>query len=306
MSEWATLQQQLEQMFIDNGCVERSIGPIVKAENDYRQYARSFHGHRILTDSFLSFFIDSILLAQRRTSNLKQDCHAFNILTLSSNFRRFRAANILFLNGHPLSGYALLRDLKDTAISLSAIANGSSSFDKLVGYGPNVDTNTLNENTWSQLTRNRKKEEWRIRDMYFGSKSLLTPDEVKEIDLWEQLFHAEVHGSRLTMATSFQSWTNRSIASPLLSYREESAAATFMNRCSETGWMLHRLLPTLQYEAGEFGAEWATRWCVLDTSFRFMVEDLSRDLNKPIGDAVSMLIDKYFTFSPDATSLAKT
>jgi hypothetical protein len=75
----------------------------------------------------------------------------------------------------------------------------------------------------------------------------------------------------------------------------EQAFAMYMNRASEVGWLILRLLPYLQIQENGFGIDWHRKCAVLDDSFRYMVHGLS-NLGKKIGDAFITLVDERFSF----------
>ena len=70
-----------------------------------------------------------------------------------------------------------------------------------------------------------------------------------------------------------------------------------MNRSSELGWLILRLLPYLQMTESAFGDGWHRKYLVLDESFRFMVHGLTK-LGKKIGEAFITLVDEKFSFKP--------
>ena len=70
-----------------------------------------------------------------------------------------------------------------------------------------------------------------------------------------------------------------------------------MNRWVEVAWMAHRLFPTLQLPATLFTEEWRSKWKVLDESFVAIVQALSTELNKKIGDAMVDFVTTKFPFT---------
>jgi hypothetical protein len=64
---------------------------------------------------------------------------------------------------------------------------------------------------------------------------------------------------------------------------------------TEVAWLLLRLFPYLQAKEAAFDAEWHRRYQILDESFRYAQQGLSR-LGKPIGAAFIKLVDEKFSF----------
>ena len=116
------------------------------------------------------------------------------------------------------------------------------------------------------------------------------------------MFHIEVHGSRFTYAFEGKPWLTESAPLPVAPRPDANSASMYLNRSNELGWMHLRLMPMLQIHAGAFGAEWTLKWNILDESFRFAVESLTKDLGKPIGAAISHLVDTCFAFHPESAS----
>jgi hypothetical protein len=67
----------------------------------------------------------------------------------------------------------------------------------------------------------------------------------------------------------------------------------YINRSSELGWMITRLMPYLQMTENAFGDEWHKKRESLDDSFRYMLEGLD-GLGKRIGASfIAMMGDKF-------------
>lgn len=86
-------------------------------------------------------------------------------------------------------------------------------------------------------------------------------------------------------------------ALPVLPKFEEMPFTMFMNRFSEVGWMLHRLIPLLQVAEAPLSDGWRDKWQVLDESFAQTVESLTQQLGKAIGAAVVELVKVKFPFT---------
>lgn len=297
VSEW---QNRLERYFTINGVVGGHLLEIIDKEKKYGEFViTKFHGQRVLMDSFFSFFIETIRTAN---SDVKKKGWPANnpeygptVLLYVTLFRSFRAAENLFTRGYPLDGYALLRDIKDRSIFLGAIVNGITSLSKILGY---VGNKALTEETYRKLKTERKKEEFRVLDLMIRKKSGLEKSVHFELQKWENLFHEEVHGSKLTYFTEGGKWLKGEMPLSIGPVPIERSYGMYMNRASEIGWLIVRLFPYLQLDPHSFGAEWAEKWYVLDDSFRIMVKGLEK-VGKRIATAFTNFIDIKFPFNPE-------
>lgn len=142
-----------------------------------------------------------------------------------------------------------------------------------------------------------------MRDRMLGSASGLEETHMRELDRWEQCFHEEVHGSRWTFFTELGPWLKGEKGLSFGPEPNDMAIGMYMNRCNEIGWMFLRTLPYLQLTPRAFGDTWATKWRVLDDSFRVTSEGLGK-MEKKIAWAFIALVDRKFDFSPEQTSYA--
>lgn len=251
-------QKQLEETFISNGVIDARMLGIMTMEDRYRQFViQRFYGPNLLAESFLDFFLTTIELAIEwvRQHGLPSTHQYYSpiLLLYITNFKRLRAAEILFLKGYPLQGYALLRDLKDQAIVVAAIMNGLTSYRAISGEGDPV--------TMKKIKWRRKKEEQKVRASLLREESGLDKNHQDELERWEELFHLEVHGSRLTSAEGID-WLLGNARLSIGPTQQESSIAMYMNRFSEIGWMLLRTFPFLQVEPLALGEKWAKEWKV--------------------------------------------
>lgn len=295
VAEW---QSRLEKYFKVDGIVGGHLIDILDMESAYGKYViGKFHGHLVLMDSFYSFFIETLRTAVEfaNAKGIPKECpyYRFILLYYVTIFRSFRAAENLLNRGYPLDGYALLRDIKDCAIFLGALARGRTSFSKLLGE---PKSGNITEEEYHRIKIERKKEERRILDETIRKKSGLPPQVQKELETWENLFHEEIHGSKLTF-TEGMDWLLGKRPLSLGPIPNDKSAAMYMNRASEIGWLTVRTLPFLQLEPNAFGRQWTEKREVLDESFRLMVESLGK-LGKEIGKAFIQLVDIKFSF-PD-------
>ena len=300
VGEW---QKRLEKYFSVNGTVGGRLIDVFDQETAYGQYVNSkFYGQRVLMDAFFSFFVETLNLAANFVSvrgwPKEYPSYGVALLYYITVFRSFRATDVLWVKGYPLDGYALLRDLKDRAIFLGALVHGITSIPKLFGaknFRPGIKSITDDE--FNKILKELKSEEHRILDKMIRKKSGLPPDVQTELQTWESLFNAEVHGSKLTLARGI-SWLQGQQPLQLGPVPDQSTVATYMNRASEVGWLIVRAFPFLQLEANAFGNDWTEKWKILDDSFKVMVEGLA-NAGKKIGQAIIVLANEKFSFPLD-------
>jgi len=292
--EW---QDRLANHFTANGLIGGSLHGVFGEEEDVgRQVVERFHGHNVLIDSFQSFYIDTINLALGRVVEKGWPDNGPNyslaLASFSNLFRRYRACEILFAKGYPLDGYASMRDIKDRAVMLAGLAHNMTTFPRI--FGGLVPAPGELEEYERKSVRNRKNEENRIANLIAGKESGLSPDTQRELKRWDGLFHREVHGGFLSLVQEMDAPT-RGVAPVIGPTFDTQSFAMYMNRSTEMGWLIVRLLPFLQMSENSFGEEWQVKHSVLDDSFRFMVQGLS-SLGKRIGDAFTTLVDEKFSF----------
>ena len=298
VAEW---QQRLIDNFSYDGTVGGNLGPIMESEDAYgHHFVTTYVGQNFLIESFQAFFFESLELARSRIHERgwpdKKPNFAPILIYYVTMFRSFRACEKLFFKGYPYDGYALLRDLKDRAIFLSAIAQGVTSFQAIMGY-PDGD-GEISDDEMKKLLGDKKKEEFEILNLMIRKNSGLPKDIITELGKWEQMFNAEVHGSRFSYFDELGKLIKGErefTASPVI---EEMSMAMYMNRSTEIGWLITRLLPYLQTEEGAFGDEWLDRQEILDDSFRYMQTGLTK-LGKNIGGAFTVFVDRKFSFPRD-------
>ena len=294
VAEW---QKRLVDYFTINGMVGQNLLEIYDQEKACGEYfANTFHGQVVLIDSFQSFYIETIKNAFDwvNANGWPEDCENYSqiLFYYIITFRSFRACENLLLNGYPLDGYALLRDLKDRSIFLAGIAHNITTFPALFGY-EGITSITAEE--YPEIKRRRKKEEYRVLNIMIRKGSRLPDKTITELELWEQLFNEEVHGSKFSFFTEVRDWIEKKSLT-IGPSPTESSMAMYMNRACEIGWLLVRLLPYLQIEKNAFGDSWAEKHYVLDDSFRYMQMGLSKK-GKKIGDAFIKFVDEKFSFN---------
>ena len=294
VAEW---QERLEKHFTVNDLVGGNLSEVIDLEHAYGQYfIDNFHGQSVLIDSFQSFYIETL----RRTlkwvaeNGWPKECETYSAMFLYFVvlFRRFRACEILLLKGYPLDGYSLLRNLKDSTILLAGIAHNMTTFTSILGK---ADPGTLTDEYWKKMKNDRKDEERRVLSRMIRKDSGLPTEVIAELEIWEQLFHEEVHGSKLTFSIEMKEWIRGETPLSIGPSPRELSTALYMNRTTEIAWLLVRLLPYLQPVEKAFGNEWHRKHQILDDSFRYASQELSKS-GKNIGDAFIKFVDEKFFF----------
>jgi hypothetical protein len=302
----ATWQGRLERTFTVDGVGGNRLLEVAAAEQAYASFARdNLYGHFVLANSFFVFFLETLALAESTRAEWDQASYQWYtplLLQQATNFRRLRAASNLFLQGYPLFGYALLRDLKDQAILIAGVGSGITTYRRLWGLeGDRTQSQPLTEADWGPIRKRIEKEEQRVFDFMLRGASGLEDEHRIELESWEKMFHQEVHGSRFTNMKGALWWGNSANPLPTMPTPDVNTAGMYVNRADEIGWMLLRTLPMLQLRPGAFGVEWARRWTILDESFQFLVESLARD-GLRVASSIIYFVETKFRFSPQSTS----
>ena len=294
VGEW---QKRLETNFTKNGLVGGSLVQVYKAEDDVGHYlVQNFKGQSALLDSFQGFYIDTLNLAYDQIKSDGWPKNAINypvaLAYLSNLFRRFRACEVLYIKGYPLDAYALMRDTKDRAFMLCAVASDMITLPGIMGLLGNDVKRT--QTPHHQYKENRKVAERRIMNSMMGRSSGLSSSDQQNLQEWREFFHMEVHGGWISLMQELAGLKKGRI--PQIGPAVDQAAfVIYINRSAELGWMIVRLLPFLQRSERAFGKEWAEKLQILDDSFRYMVEGLG-NLGKAIARSFITMMDTKFAF----------
>jgi len=294
VDEW---HKRLADRFKVNGLVGGNLRVVHEAEDHVSNYlVKTFRGQNALLDSFQSLLIETLTLANsgivsngwpRDASNYSTTLAAFSNL-----FRRFRACEVLYMKGYPLDGYALMRDIKDRALLMAAIARNMATFPEILGAtaAPVAEGGDYGK----EATKRRKASEHRIMHSMVGKDSGLPVDVQKALKQWDDLFHVEVHGGAMSLIQELGELASGR-AVQIGPSAIQDAYTMYINRSAELGWMVARLLPYLQTTENAFGQSWHEKREVLDDSFRYLLEGLS-DMGKKIGAAFIAMMDSKFMF----------
>lgn len=295
VAEW---QKRLGDNFSVNGTVGGNLLEILDLERACGQhFTQTCHGQDVLMHSFQGFYIETIENARDWIAEhgwpKDYPNYALTLLYYVITFRSFRSCEILLLNGYPLDGYGLLRDLKDRAIFLAAIAHNVTTLPLILGYGGSGSLKDYGD--WKRRTKERQKEKARVTNRMIRKDSGLPGEVIKVLGKWEQLFHEEVHGAQLSLCTELEQWMQGKVLLSIGPTPKKLSITMYMNRASEIAWLLLRSLPYLQVEDNAFGDRWQEKHKILDDSFLYMQKGLS-GLGKEIGDAFITLVEKKFSF----------
>lgn len=300
VTEW---QRRLEDTFGDDALVGTSLLPIVEAEERYGTcIAGLLSGFFALSSSFQAFYVDTLRAIQPGGVPRAAKWYWPLVFMHISTFRVFRSAEILLLKGHPLIGYSLLRDVKDRAFVFSAVARDLVSLKHACGWDvPPSASGGYGQVEYEHTVRARKKADGRIRKETIGTTSGFDQAAQADLKSWNQLFHAEVHGSNLSFAVDLKAWLQSRGPLPVANELfHEITIAMLVNRYEEAAWFALRTLPFLQPTASSFGPEWAQKWQILDESFRAAVRERPGKA-RDFADRIIQLVDTKFPFAPDRT-----
>jgi hypothetical protein len=299
----AKWQQRLEDHFSYQGIVGGRLLPLVMEQERLAgdEFITKYKGYRVIADSFLDFFAETLNAAihARQQVGWPKDhpWYAPCVLAFVTQFRGMRAAEILSMNGYPLDGYALQRNLKDQALLIGGVVMGITSFPALAGTR-GVDTlKQWDETTRELVFRNRLKEEVSVFRKMIGASSGLDGEQIAILKRWNRLFNMQVHGAGLTNYREANAWILQGQAPSIGPRIDIDANSVFMNQSNEIAWMTLRILPFLQLADTPFDRTWQEKWGVLDDSFRFTIEGLGK-IGKRIAPAFISMIDRNFATSP--------
>jgi hypothetical protein len=290
--------EKLESNFNYDNQSKHLLSMVISSELQFQHDLQEKYSlHLLLNKSFQKFFLETIDSINFWLMNNRPKHELFNVIFVLyiAMFRRFRACEKLLLHGYPLSGYALLRDLKDIAIFLGGIAHNLTTFNKVFGY---IGRSAVSDQKARKRRQKIKKEEQRIKDWMLKKDSGLPTETIENLMAWELLFHEEVHGSKFTFYGELNRWMESSKVPSSGPVWDEAGLAMYLNRSSEVCWMILRLLPFIQPVRNVFSTEWRDRMKILDNSFRYVEEDLLKN-GLQFADAFIQFIDSKFNFPGD-------
>jgi hypothetical protein len=284
----------LDSLFEHQGRPYGRAYHLFDAEEAYAQEILRFKGYLALSDALKCFFSETVeafnTLVRPSAEKPLSQYYSFLVPRLVRNYAALCGAERVAVKGYPFQGYTLLRNVFDSALHTSAALQHVVSFFTLEGLEVDKPFDK------SKAKKLRKQAEFEANRRMTGSESGLPAAVIAELKVWDDLFDYETHGGRLS-ATLAMDWMKGTGPLHLLPRYDEQAWVLYMNRYTEIGWMLLRLLPNLQPPDYPFGSGWDYKWRVLDQSFAECVSGLSEHLGKPIGDALVALVESKFPFS---------
>lgn len=264
----------------------------------YGQQVLQFKGYLALSDAFKSFFLETIeLLNVHIRPQVKQalsEYYGLFLARLAQSFQGLCGAERAAFHGYPYLGYSALRNIFDNTALTSGAMQKLTDFYAIEGVVPGEPFNP------TEALKLRKATEFSVREQLTGAKSGLPQETIALLRVWDTLFDAETHGSRLSLADT-TAWLKGDAGLPVVPRYEESALSMFMNRFSEVAWMTHRLIPLIQPGEVMFPVNWAEKWKVLDDSFRIAVVSLTEQLGKPIGAVMATFVEAKLPFNTQST-----
>lgn len=294
-------QTMLFDAFSHNGVLgERYLGKAMDLEKAIGEaFVNTYHGHRVLTDSFLDFF-GGTLLQQIELNNKvgwpnEEENYATCLMMYLTIFRSIRASEIASVNAYPLQGYIIQRSIKDQAFVLCAAASGIVGFGRLFGWEGLPEGHTP-EQRQDLIVKNRRKIEGMIKDRLIGPKSDLKTETSKLLQKLDQMFNIEAHRCLFSLfRESHKVMIEHKLDVSLVPGPDQLRDTMFINRATETNWMVHRLVPYMRRKDTPEDDQWVKNWKLLDDHFRWMVEGLGA-IGKEIAPAVIEFIDAKFKF----------
>lgn len=279
----------------------RTFGPVFEAEKKIGGiFNDTYYGARILTDSFLDFF-GQTLLEQIELNNKigwpqAEQNYATCVLMYLTIFRSVRASDVVASHAYPLQGYIIQRSIKDQAFILAAAANNMADFATLFGRKGLPEDRPWTEEDNEKAVKNRRTAENKIREKLIGSKSNLKPETIKLLVKVDQMFNVESHRGLFTLfGESHKLLIEHKLDVSLVAPPNKVSDPMFVNRSTETNWMIHRLVPYMRRKDTPVNETWNKNWKLLDDHFRWMVEGLGA-IGKAIAPAYLEMIDAKFKF----------
>lgn len=301
MEEIKKRQQLLFDAFRHNDVLGgRYFAPVVDLEREIgAKLSDTYYGHRVLTDSFLDFF-GGTLLKQIELNNKvgwpnEEQNYATCLMMYLTIFRSIRASDIASVHAYPLQGYIIQRSIKDQAFVLCAAASGIAGFGRLFGWEGLPEGQTP-EARQDLVIKNRRKVEGMIKDRLIGSKSDLKPETIKLLLKLDQMFNIEAHRGLFSLfRESHKLMVEHKLDVSLVPPSDPLRDTMFVNRATETNWMVHRLIPYMRRKDTPADEQWTKNWKLLDDHFRWMVEGLGA-IGKEIAASFIEFIDTKFKF----------
>lgn len=184
-------------------------------------------------------------------------------------FKQIGCTDLMATHGYPLPAYAMLRNVFDSLVLISAVMQRITDFPKIEGEIPGV---LPTDKKSRELRKNAERE---ARRRMIGMDSGLPADTREKLALLDDMFDLEVHGARFSHATAAGWVVGTDPLLPLVPEYQSHLTGLYEIRQSEIAWMAHRLLPLLQHSALTFPDAWKDSWRILDCGFEAHVRRLT-------------------------------
>jgi hypothetical protein len=291
---WAYYQERLDAISEYKNIPYCRAYDLFDNEEKHAQKCLQYKGYLALSDAFKCLFLETVELlnteCRPKITTQLSESYALFVPRLVHSFKSLCGSERLALKGYPLPAYALLRNIFDNLVMVSAVLQRITDFYSMDGIELEGKIDL------KELKKKKKKTECDVRSTMTGARSGLSQATIDELKIWDDMFDWETHGSRLSLAASI-SWMKSQEPLSVLPEFLEREFAMFMNRYCEIAWMVHRLLPMLQPLEAPLGNSWHEKWRIVDESFEAMVSSLTKQLGKPIGAAIVEFVSKKFPFN---------
>src|SRR5580658_5655973 len=137
-----------------------------------------FHGHRVLTDSFLEFFGETLQNQWGLNNQIgwpqNQPNYSVCLLMYVTVFRTIRASEVLSENGYIMQAYAMQRGIKEQLFVLCGVANQMEKFGALFAWRDvpqPKDRDRWDDKDRLRIVAQRRKVEGLLKDKIMGANS---------------------------------------------------------------------------------------------------------------------------------------
>jgi hypothetical protein len=292
--EW---QQQLTRTFeLTDDPMGGRTAVLTAAEQIHRQQAGpKCHGFAVLMEALQEFSLETFRLSIATAPPPDPIGYSIAVAT----FRRFRACLNNFWEGHCLEAAAGLRSILENVLFLSGTIHGFASLPEWIGTVEDVD---LTNTTGDELAAIRKEHrDDNMRKIVKHLTQSLSKSEKHDLQFMRRLLHGHVHHAESQVdILTLQTQNEKKWPAPFPTYSEREANI-FTNNAVCFGWAFSRVLP-YQPNPKYFEAPWQHQWRVLDSSFRFYLNQMADRLSH--GPLASFLrfMDTGLAF-PDAMAI---
>lgn len=273
------------------------LGVLDNAQQEHKQEVNKLRGFVALSSAFKCFFQETVELinteCRPKIQGQMSEFYALFVPRLVHAFQSLCGAEVLATTGYPYLAFTLLRNVYDNTILTSAALQKITDFYSIEGVEPGKPFDP------KSVMALRKKTEYETCKKMTGTLSGLAQKIVEQIIKIDTLYDYEVHGGRLTMTQSM-GWMKGVEPLSIMPKYTDQQFSMFMNRFCEVGWMVHRLIPTMQPTGILITGDWAEKWKVIDESFYLTVVSLTAQFGKPVGDAVVELVNVKFPLAADS------